>query len=108
MEFMDLKMQYQQIEKEINHKIQQVFKHGRYIMGPEILELEKRLAEYVGIKHCIGVSSGTDALLIALMALDVGYDDEVITTPFSFIATAETILMQFVLGNMCLNRLTDI
>jgi UDP-2-acetamido-2-deoxy-ribo-hexuluronate aminotransferase len=91
--FIDLKTQQQQISLQLEKNIHQVLHHGKYIMGPEIVELEQKLAEYVGIKHCITVSSGTDALLIAMMALEVGPDDEVITTPFSFIATAETIAL---------------
>ncbi|MDH5693879.1 MAG: DegT/DnrJ/EryC1/StrS family aminotransferase [Gammaproteobacteria bacterium] len=93
MEFIDLKTQYKRIESEISKRVSAVHEHGRYIMGPEVTELEERLADYVGIKHCIGVASGTDALLIAMMALEIGHGDEVITTPFSFIATAETIAL---------------
>jgi UDP-2-acetamido-2-deoxy-ribo-hexuluronate aminotransferase len=91
MEFIDLKSQYQIIEKDVNCRIRTVLEHGRFIMGPEVAELEKRLADFVGVKHCVSVSSGTDALLIALMALGVGSGDEVITTPFTFIATGEVI-----------------
>ena len=93
MEFIDLKAQYQDISSKINARIQNVLGHGRFIMGPEVTELEERLAAFVGVKHCVGVSSGTDALIIAMMALGIGPGDEVITTPFSFIATAETIAL---------------
>ncbi|MCC6707362.1 MAG: DegT/DnrJ/EryC1/StrS family aminotransferase [Gammaproteobacteria bacterium] len=93
MEFIDLKTQYQQLKGAIDQRIQQVLDHGRYIMGPEIVELEQRLAEYVGVEHCIGVSNGSEALQIAMMALDIGRDDEVITSPFTFIATAEMIAL---------------
>jgi len=93
MEFIDLKSQYASNKEAINHRIQQVLDHGQYIMGPEVSELEERLAAEIGVRHAIGVASGTDALLIAMMALGIGQDDEVITTPFSFIATAETIVL---------------
>ena len=93
MQFIDLQVQYRQLKGQIDARIQQVLDHGRYILGPEVGELEERLAEYVGVAHCVGVSSGTDALLVALMALDIGRGDEVITTPFSFIATAEMIAL---------------
>ena len=93
MEFIDLKTQYQQLKSVIDARIQTVLDHGRYIMGPEITELEQRLAEYVGVEHCIGVANGSDALMIAMMALDIGRDDEVITSPFTFIATAEMIAL---------------
>ena len=93
MQFIDLKAQYKSIEENINQRIKAVLEHGRFIMGPEVAELEARLAQYVGVKHCIGVGSGTDALLVAMMALGVGAGDEVITTPFTFVATAETIAL---------------
>ncbi|MEN8218377.1 MAG: aminotransferase class I/II-fold pyridoxal phosphate-dependent enzyme [Pseudomonadota bacterium] len=91
--FIDLKTQQDQHRPQLEHHIHQVLQHSKYIMGPEIQQLEQKLADYVGVKHCITVSSGTDALLIAMMALGIGADDEVITTPFSFIATAETIVL---------------
>jgi UDP-2-acetamido-2-deoxy-ribo-hexuluronate aminotransferase len=91
MQFIDLAEQYRRLKPEVDKGIQKVLDHGQYIMGPEIKELEEKLATYVGVKHCITVASGTDALLIALMALGVGSGDEVITTPFTFIATAEVI-----------------
>ena len=100
MEFIDLKAQQKQLlddvvtlREDIDGRIKFVLDHGKYIMGPEVSELEAKLAEYVGVKHCIGVSSGTDALLIALIALGIKPGDEVITTPFSFFSTAETILL---------------
>ena len=93
MQFIDLKAQYQASRALIDGRIHAVLDHGQYIMGPEVAELEARLAEYTGARHCITVASGTDALIIALMALGVGPGDEVITTPFSFIATAEAIVL---------------
>lgn len=93
MQFIDLQAQYRQLKGQIDTRIQQVLDHGRYILGPEVGELEERLAKYVGVKHCIGLSSGTDALLVSLMALEIGPGDEVITTPFSFIATGEAIAL---------------
>ena len=93
MDFIDLKSQQQRIKCQLDANIATVLAHGRYIMGPEVGALEERLADYVDVKHAVGVGSGTDALLIALMALGVGAGDEVITTPFSFIATAETIVL---------------
>jgi UDP-2-acetamido-2-deoxy-ribo-hexuluronate aminotransferase len=93
MQFVDLQAQYRRIQPEVQSRIEAVLTHGRYIMGPEISELEARLAEYAGVRHCIGVSSGTDALLMAMMALGVGPGDEVITTPFTFIATGEMIAL---------------
>ena len=100
MEFIDLKSQQNQLlddkntlREEIDRRIKLVLDHGKYILGPEVNELEKKLAEYVGVKHCVGVSSGTDALLAALMALEISPVDEVITTPFSFFSTVETILL---------------
>ncbi|NBV83361.1 DegT/DnrJ/EryC1/StrS family aminotransferase, partial [bacterium] len=91
--FIDLKTQYQQLKTEIDRRIHAVLDHGQYIMGPEVAELESRLSNYTGAKHCITVASGTEALLIALMALGVGPGDEVITTPFTFVATAEVIVL---------------
>jgi len=93
MDFIDLKTPYKQHKQEIDDRIQRVLDHGRYIMGPEIAELEERLADYVGVEHCISAGSGTDALLMAMMSLGIGMNDEVITTPFTFIATAETIAL---------------
>ena len=88
MNFIDLQTQYRRIEDDVNSRIKAVLEHGQYIMGPEVAELEERLAAAVGVQHCIGVSSGTDALLVAMLALGIGPGDEVITTPFTFIATA--------------------
>lgn len=93
MQFIDLNTQQNKIKTAIDLRIQQVLLHGQYILGPEVFELEEKLADFVGVKHCVGVANGTDALLIAMMALGVGYGDEVITTPFTFIATAETIAL---------------
>ncbi len=91
--FIDLASQQDRIRPTLESALHRVLHHGRYIQGPEIEALEKRLADYVGVEHCVGVSSGTDALLIALMALGIGSGDEVITTAFSFAATAEVILL---------------
>lgn len=93
MEFIDLKAQYRASSELINKRIHAVLEHGQYILGPEVGELEARLAAYTGARHCITVASGTEALLIALMALGLRPGDEVITTPFSFIATAEVIVL---------------
>jgi UDP-2-acetamido-2-deoxy-ribo-hexuluronate aminotransferase len=93
MEFIDLNAQYQASRERINSRIQAVLDHGQYIMGPEVAELEGRLAAFTGARHCITVASGTEALVISLMALGVKPGDEVITTPFSFIATAEAIVL---------------
>jgi UDP-2-acetamido-2-deoxy-ribo-hexuluronate aminotransferase len=100
MQFIDLEAQQRQllpdgrtIREAVDTRIAAVLNHGRYILGPEVEELEHTLAAYVGVEHCIAVASGTDALLIALMALGVQVGDEVITTPFSFIATSETIAL---------------
>lgn len=91
MQFIDLKTQYQKIKNNVDDNIMSVLEHGRYIMGPEISELEERLAAYVGTKHCVACSSGTDALLIPLMAWGIGPGDAVLTVPFTFVATAEVI-----------------
>ncbi len=93
MNFIDLKKQQINIRDKVEERIKAVLDHGKYIMGPEIYELEQKLAEYVGAKHCISVSSGTDALLIPLMAKNIGVGDAIITTPFTYIATAEVIAL---------------
>jgi UDP-2-acetamido-2-deoxy-ribo-hexuluronate aminotransferase len=93
MQFIDLKSQYAALKTDIDARIQRVLDHGQYIMGPEVAELEQALAAFTGARHCITVASGTEALLIALMALGVGPDDEVVTTPFSFAATAEVVAL---------------
>lgn len=92
-EFIDLKTQYRLLKNQIDSRIHQVLDHGKYIMGPEIGELEEKLAAFVDTNYCITVSDGTTALLIALMALDIGPGDEVITTPFTFISTSEVIAL---------------
>ena len=92
-EFVDLKAQYQELKVSIDARIQKVLDHGQYIMGPEVRELESRLETYVNAKHCITVSTGTEALLIALMALGIKPGDEVITTSFTYVATAEVIAL---------------
>lgn len=93
MQFTDLKSQYAALKTSIDSRIQRVLDHGQYIMGPEVAEMEAALARLTGAKHCIAVASGTEALLIALMALDLKPGDEVITTPFTFAATAEMIVL---------------
>lgn len=93
MEFIDLKAQYQALKSEIDSGIQRVLDHGQFIMGPEVTELEEKLAAYVGAKFCISVANGTDALQIAEMALGIGAGDEVITPGFTYIATAETVAL---------------
>ncbi len=93
MQFIDLHKQYDQLKSTINARINAIFNHGQYILGPEVFELEKKLAEYIGVKHCITVANGTDALMIAMMALGIQPQDEVITSPFTFIANAETIAL---------------
>jgi UDP-2-acetamido-2-deoxy-ribo-hexuluronate aminotransferase len=92
-EFIDLKAQYAALKPRIRERVERVFEHGQFILGPEVRELEEKLADYTGAKHCITVASGTEALLIALMALDIRPGDEVITTPFTFVATAEMIVL---------------
>jgi UDP-2-acetamido-2-deoxy-ribo-hexuluronate aminotransferase len=91
LDFIDLKTQQQRISDLLAENLQRVLAHGQYVMGPEIKELETRLATYVGVKHAISCSSGTDALFMPLMAYGVGPGDAVFTTPFTFIATAEVI-----------------
>lgn len=91
--FVDLAAQQDRLRPQIEAGIARVLAHGQYILGPEVAELEARLADYSGAAHCISVANGTDALQIALMALGVGPDDEVITSGFSYIATAEAALV---------------
>ena len=93
MQFIDLKAQYKSIEARINSRINNVLETGKYIMGPEVFELEEKLAHYVGVKHCISCANGTDALQLALMAEGIGPGDVVFTTPFTFFATAEVIAL---------------
>jgi UDP-2-acetamido-2-deoxy-ribo-hexuluronate aminotransferase len=92
-DFIDLAVQQRKLRPKIEYNIHKVLRHGQYIMGPEVAELEQKLAAYVGVKHCVTASSGTDTLLIALMALGIGPGDEVITSPFTFIATGEMIAL---------------
>jgi len=93
MEFIDLKKQYEHLKIDIHHRMNTVLEHGQYILGPEVKELEEKLASYVGVKHCITVANGTDALLIAMMALQIQPGDEIITSPFTFIANGEMIAL---------------
>ena len=93
MNFIDLKSRLERVREKVDQRIAAVLDHGQYILGPEVDELEQTLASYVGVKHCVGVSSGTDSLLIALMALEVGSGDEVITVPYTWISTAEVIAL---------------
>ncbi|MBN2231948.1 MAG: DegT/DnrJ/EryC1/StrS family aminotransferase [Deltaproteobacteria bacterium] len=93
MEFVDLVAQYRHYRQEIDAAVQAVMASCRFINGPEVAELEERLGAFVGVPQAVACASGTDALQLALMALDIGPGDEVITTPFTFIATAETIAL---------------
>ncbi len=91
MEFIDLKSQYCRIQDSLHTRIQLILKHGQYIMGPEVYELESQLARYTGSDYCISCSSGTDALLMSLLAQGIGLGDAIFTTTFTFIASAEVI-----------------
>lgn len=91
--FIDLKTQYKVLKESIDARIHKVLDHGAYVNGPEVAELEQTLAKFVGTKHCLTIANGTDALWVPLMALGIGAGDEVITTAFSFIATAEVIVL---------------
>ena len=93
MEFLDLKTQQKRIRKPLEKRLNTILDHGAYIMGPEVHELEEKLADYCGVKHAISCSSGTDALLIPLMAWGIGPGDAVFTTPFTYVATAEVIAL---------------
>ncbi len=90
---MDLQAQRRTLGDRLTRRIEAVLEHGGFIMGPEVAELENRLADFVGVRHAVTCSSGTDALLMALMAFGIGIDDAVFTTPFTFIATAEVIAL---------------
>jgi UDP-2-acetamido-2-deoxy-ribo-hexuluronate aminotransferase len=92
-EFIDLKSQQNRLKSKIDAAIQRVLDHGQYILGPEVAELEEKLAAFVGVKYCITCANGTDALQIAQMALGIGPGDEVITPGFTYIATAETVAL---------------
>ena len=89
--FFDIKRQMAAIRPEIDKQISETLDSGAFILGPKVSELEKHSAEYLGVKHAIGVASGTDALMLALKSFDFGPGDEIITTPFTFVATAEAI-----------------
>jgi UDP-2-acetamido-2-deoxy-ribo-hexuluronate aminotransferase len=91
--FVDLIQQFRRLEPTLRQRLNDVFTHGQYIMGPEVLELERDLADFVSVSHVIGCASGTDALLIPLMAHDVGPGDAIFTTPFTFVASAEVIAL---------------
>ena len=91
--FIDLKAQYQALEHPIRRGIENVLAHGQFVMGPEMIELETKLAKFAGVKHALAVSSGTDAAILAMMALGIGPGDEVVVPAFSFIATAETVVL---------------
>ena len=93
MDFIDLKSRHNLIGEQIDKRVQVVMDHGQFILGPEVSDLEAKLTEYVGVKNCVTVSSGTDSLLIALMALGVGAGDEVITVPYTWISSAEVIAL---------------
>jgi len=93
MQFIDLSAQYKEISERVDTRIKRVLEHGKYIMGPEVKELEERLADYVGVKHCISCANGTDALSLSLMALNVGSGDAVFCPTFTFFATAESIAL---------------
>ena len=91
MKFLDLAKQQERIRKPLEKRFKDILDHGSYIMGPEVYDLEERLADYCGVRHAISCSSGTDALLIPLMAWGIGPGDAIFTTPFTYVATAEVI-----------------
>lgn len=93
MDFIDLRAQYRAYQAEIDARLRRVLEHGQFVLGPEVAELEAALAAYVGVPHAITVASGTDSLEIALRALGIGPGDEVITVPFTWISTAEAVLL---------------
>ena len=91
MEFIDVQKQYRAMKEEMDEAMAKVLRDGRFIMGEEVKELESQLKDYVGVKHCITCGNGTDGLQMALMTLGIGPGDEIITTPFSFISTADVV-----------------
>ncbi len=91
--FVDLKSQFKDIERDVRTRMDAVLQHGQFILGPEIKELEQKLAAFTGTRHCISCASGTDALYMSLLAKGVGTGDVIFTTPFTFFATAETIAL---------------
>ncbi len=93
LKFIDLNAQYKRLAANIQERVHKVFEHGQFILGPEVAELERQLADYIDVKHCIAVANGTDALLIALMALNIGPGDEVIIPNFTFAAPAEMAML---------------
>lgn len=93
MHFIDLAAQQARIKPQLDAALQRVLAHGRYVLGPEVEALEQRLADYVDVAHCIGCANGTDALQVALMALEIGPGDEVIVPAFTFIASAESVAL---------------
>jgi dTDP-4-amino-4,6-dideoxygalactose transaminase len=93
MQFIDLKAQFERLEPQIRRRIDEVLSGGHFILGPEVAEFETLLANYCGVPHAIGCANGTDALVLALRALDIGRGDAVLTTPFSFFATVEAIML---------------
>jgi dTDP-4-amino-4,6-dideoxygalactose transaminase len=93
MQFIDLNAQYNSIKERIDRRVNAVLNHGKYILGPEVEELEQRLADYVGVKHCVSCGNGTDALNLSLMALRIGKGDGVLCPTFTFFATGESIAM---------------
>jgi UDP-2-acetamido-2-deoxy-ribo-hexuluronate aminotransferase len=91
--FVDLKTQYERVKEQIQDRINTVLEHGKYIQGPEVIELEEALASFCGARHAVGVSSGSDALLVALLAENIGAGDAVFLPAFTFTATAEVVLL---------------
>lgn len=91
LQFLDLRLQYEEIQEEIMQAVTRVLETQRFVLGPEVEQLEVEIADYVGCRHAVACASGTDALILALLAIGIGPGDEVITTPFTFVATASAI-----------------